>query len=218
MGKFAGFDNPTLTVQPRDNSGQIADLQKQYDALGEAAPTANMQWNRQAPKEVARTIRKEQGVASLPGVKFAETPMMDVYNPAYTDYMNNLNQYNYDKSQFDRNLALENARLTSDWSGRRADLMNQMNMLKNSQPTQMPISGGIGGLFGKVLGLPSMVAQIQPSSQLKIPERAQTQQELAYQRLQDQYSTNPLVRQQYSAPVSAGFAPLATTSPTQYQF
>jgi hypothetical protein len=216
MGKFAGFDNPTLTVQPRDNSGQIADLQKQYNALGEAAPTANMQWNRQAPKEVARTIRKEQGVASLPGVKFAETPMMDVYNPAYTDYMNNLNQYNYDKSQFDRNLALENARLTSDWSGRRADLMNQMNMLKNSQPTQMPISGGIGGLFGRILG--PALSQVQPSSQLKIPERAQTQQELAYQRLQEQYSTNPLVRQQYSAPVSAGFAPLATTVPTQYQF
>jgi spermidine/putrescine-binding protein len=216
MGSFRGLDRPTLAVQPRDNSGQIADLQKQYDALGEAAPTANMQWNRQAPKEVARTIRKEQGVASLPGVKFAETPMMDVYNPAYTNYQKNLNQYNYDKSQFDRNLALQNAQLASDWSGRRADLMNQMNMLKNSQPTQMPISGGIGGLFGRILG--PALSQVQPSSGLKVPERAQTPQEIAYAKMQEQYANNPLTMKTFAPPVAPSYTPLATTMPTQYQF
>jgi hypothetical protein len=214
MGKFFGES----TAQPLPPSqSQIDDLQQQYNALGEAAPTANMQWNRQAPQEVAKTIRKEQGVASLPGVKFAETPMMDAYNPAYTDYMNNLNQYNYDKSQFDRNLALENARLASDWSGKRADLMNRIGQMQAARQ-QSPLQSGIGGLPGIVSMLIRQTGQTQPTPFNATPRDTQTQQELAYQKLQDQYSTNPLVRQQYSAPVSAGFAPLATTVPTQYQF
>jgi hypothetical protein len=208
MGKFFGESGVQQVSQPV-RQAEIDNLQQQYTALGDAAPTANMQWNRQAPQEVAKTIRKEQGVASLPGVKFAETPMMDAYNPAYTDYMDNLNQYNYDKSQFDRNLQLENARLAADWSGQRADLMHRMNSLKAQQGIGS-LPGPFGGFLGAIMRAPNVQVTTDP--------RAQTQQELAYQKLQDQYSTNPLVRQQYSAPVSAGFAPLATTSPTQYQF
>jgi hypothetical protein len=208
MGKFFGENAVQQVAQPVDQA-EIDRLQQQYNVLGDAAPTANMQWNRQAPQEVARTVRREQGVASLPGVRFAETPMMDAYNPAYTDYMNNLNQYNYDKAQFDRSLALENARLASDWSGQRADLMNQMNSLKARQGI-----GSLPGPFGMLFG----IVRNAPNAQVTTDPRAQTQQELAYQNLQDQYSTNPLVRQQYTPPINAGFTPLATTMPTQYQF
>lgn len=211
MGKFFGSAEVQNTFDQAANQQQIiADLQQQYDALGTEAPTAQMTWNRQAPQEVAKTIRKEQGVASLPGVKFKETPMMDVYNPAYTDYMNNLNQYNYDKSQFDRNQALENARLASDWSGQRADLMSRMNSLKARQ--------GIGSL--PLLAIPIFGGAVMKAAntQVTTDPRAQTQQELAYQNLQSQYSTNPLVKQQYTPPINAGYAPLAATNPNDYWF
>jgi hypothetical protein len=208
MGKFFGENAVQQVAQPVDQA-EIDRLQQQYDALGTEAPTAQMTWNRQAPQEVAKTIRKEQGVASLPGVKFKETPMMDVYNPAYTDYMNTLNQYNYDKSQFDRNQALENARLASDWSGQRADLMSRMNSLKAQQ--------GIGSLPGPFGALFGIVRQA-PNAQVTTDPRAQTQQELAYQNLQSQYSTNPLVKQQYTPPINAGYAPLAATNPNDYWF
>jgi len=209
MGKFLGES----TVQPvgLTNQAEIDRLQQQYDALGDAAPTAQMTWNRQAPQEVAKTIRKEQGVARIPGVKFAETPMMDVYNPAYTKYMQNLNEYNYDKSQFDRNLALENARLASDWAGKRADIMNRMNQLKANPAIQQGI-GSLGGFFGSVIRPVISAPEISQRSTL-------TPQEIAYQELQKQYADNPLQRQVFTPPpMATQYQPLAATDPTKYWF
>jgi len=211
MGKFFGSDSVQRVVQPVVNQAEVDRLQQQYNALGDAAPTADMQWNRQAPEAVAKTIRKEQGVASLPGVRFAETPMMDAYNPAYTDYMQKLNQYDYDKSQFDRNLALENARLASDWSGQRADIMNRMNQLKANPAIQQGI-GSLGGFFGSVIRPVISAPEISQRSAL-------TPQEIAYQDLQKQYADNPLQRQVFTPPpMATQYQPLATTMPTQYQF
>jgi len=211
MGKFFGSESVQRVVQPTVNQAEIDSLQKQYDAMGEAAPTADMRWNRQAPEAVAKTIRKEQGVASIPGVKFAETPMMDVYNPEYTNYMQNLNEYNYDKSQFDRNLALENARLASDWSGKRADIMNRMNQLKANPAIQQGI-GSLGGFFGSVIRPVISAPEISQRSTL-------TPQEIAYQELQKQYADNPLQRQVFAPPpMATQYQPLAATDPTKYWF
>lgn len=203
MGSFAG--RVSQATDQGAEQARIDQYNQQIDELGSSAPTVNRTFDRTAPEAVAQYKKAVQPVAQMGGISFApgQTPMMDVYNEDYTRYMNDLNQFNYDKSQFDRNLALDNAQAAANWSNQRQDLINRRDRAQN------PIQSGIGGLLG------GLVQQVMPMD--AVQNQFKTPEQIKFEQLQEYYGANPLAKQQYSAPAQQKPA-FATGNVGNYQF
>jgi len=165
-------------------------------SLGEP-PKSSMTFDRQAPTAVNKMMTVNQPIANMANLQFegGKPPTMETYNPAYTDYMNQLNDFNFAKQQFDRDYSLDNARLAAEHSRKLADARASR------------LSGGIGGLFGRMF----QVAPVQTVV-------GTTPEEQAYQDLMAQYQNNPLSPPSPYTPPQQGYTPLATTPIGGYSF
>lgn len=161
-------------------------------------PKSQMQFTMQKPGEApSQFITRNQRIADTPNMYFNNgTPTQQVENPEWVKYQNKVQDYDFAKKQFDRDYALDNARLASEWAA-------------NKPKPSMMINQGLGTLpiFGQLF---SQVMPAQPAGP--------TEQEVSYKAMQQRYADNPLVAPQPIQPANVGYNPLATTPILNYGF